>query len=374
MGGFDTRKADSQGTSIEPIDIRCFDIPRYIDYVQRLEHRCSTFSNCSEGVAVYRRFRVPEVFSWGCADMKQSLSWQLAALKKSMEYPADIPNFLEPWYGIGVAASSFGIPYCWEPNQAPAVHPRFATAREAMNNLQGPVAESPVGRHVLEMIEYFLDSTNGNIPMSFTDTQSPLNIVSSYIMKTESFMYEMYDNPDDVKKLLNLVADLAADFLKKQQELIGDALVLPGHGFASSRAFPGVGFSDDNVLMISDDQYKEFAVPALQSAAGSKFPVFHSCGNWSRRSNLIISIPGISMADGAVGDLTDPDPNDGAVLGEAFAETGITLHARIVGSAEAVEKQIQKIWRPGLKLIAVTYCSSSDEQKTAYNAVHKICS
>ncbi len=36
--------------------------------------------------------------------MKKSLEWQLGALKKSMEYKADIPNFLEPWYGIGTIA------------------------------------------------------------------------------------------------------------------------------------------------------------------------------------------------------------------------------------------------------------------------------
>ena len=30
------------------------------------------------------------------------------------------PNFLEPWYGIGVVAGAFGVPYVWKEGQAPA--------------------------------------------------------------------------------------------------------------------------------------------------------------------------------------------------------------------------------------------------------------
>ena len=107
---FDVSKADSQGTTVKPLAAADFDIEKYADYEASLEEGCRSFQAASEGAAVYRRFRVPEVYSWGCRDRKLSLEWQLAALTQSMDYRADIPNFLEPWYGIGVLSSPFGVP------------------------------------------------------------------------------------------------------------------------------------------------------------------------------------------------------------------------------------------------------------------------
>jgi hypothetical protein len=371
---FDTTKADSQGTIIGPMDISRFDLDAYADYEAKHTPYLQRFQDSDCGVAVYRRFRVPEVYSWGCRDYRQSLAWQLAALEKSMAFVSDIPNFLEPWYGIGVVASAFGIPYVWHDGQAPAVNPKYETAKDALEGLEGTVAESIIGRHVFEMIEYFMEQTKGRIPMSLSDTQSPLNIVSSYVMKTSNFMFEMYDNPEDLKLLIEKTAALEADFLQQQATMIEGALAFPGHGFASSRCFTGIGFSDDNMLMISEDAYREFAVqPLCRAAQAIGRPVFHSCGNWSDRAALITKIPGLLMADGAVGPETDPDPNNPEKLGEVFSGTGITLHVRIVGSAEAVSSYVKKIWRPNLKLIVATYCETPEEQAKAYREIHAIC-
>lgn len=372
--GFDTSKADAQGTSMTPLKSGGFDIEGYRDYEKSLREGCRAFQAASSGVSVYRRFRVPEVFSWGCRDKKMSLGWQLAALQASVDFKADIPNFLEPWYGIGVVSNSFGIPYIWDEGQSPAVQSTIKTCREAIDKFEKPVIETEIGREVMERIEYFLDQTKGQIPMSLTDTQSPLNIASSYVLNPESFMYETFDNPEDVNELLTLIAKIEKDFIKAQIDLIGDALVKPGHGFASSREFKGLGFSDDNVLMFSDDNYRDIAMsPMCEAAQLMDGPVFHSCGDWSGRCDLITSIPGVLMADGAVGAQTDPCPNDPEILGKAFAPTDITLHVRIVGDSSVVEEEVTKLWQKDLKLIVATYCETVDDQKKAYDTVHRIC-
>jgi hypothetical protein len=300
-----------------------------------------------------------------------SLSWQLSALDQSRFYSADIPNFLEPWYGIGVVSSSFGIPYVWKDGQSPAVYPRFTTARDAINALEGPVHKSPIGIEVMERIEYFLEKTKGQIPMSLTDTQSPLDIASSYILEASNFMFEMYDHPDDLKEFLDLLVDLETEFLQKQIDLIGDALVKPGHGFASSRKFLGLGFSDDNILMISDEAYREFALPYLCNVSTvAEGPVFHSCGNWAPRADFVKTFPGLIMADAAVGAQTDPAPNDPASLGKSLAGSSIILHVRIVGDSKTVLDQFKKMVQPGLKSIVTTYCETPDDQERAYRGIH----
>ena len=131
--------------------------------------------------------------------MKTSLELQLGALNESMKYKADIPNFLESWYGIKTVASAFGVNYIWHEGQAPATRPPFNNIKEAINYQYKSVSQTEIGKHTLRMIEYFLEKTQGRLPISFTDTQSPLNI-ASYLLPMDKLFLEMYENPEGVKK------------------------------------------------------------------------------------------------------------------------------------------------------------------------------
>lgn len=369
---FDQNKADSQATHIDPLPPGAFDLDAYADYEAALAPRCQTFWEGGGGVLVYRRMRAAEVFSYGCQDMERSLALQLGALRKSMEYRADIPNFLEPWYGIGTVASSFGIDYAWHPGQAPAFAPRFKSIKEALEAPVVPVKDTPIGRHTLTMIEYFLDQTRGRIPMSLCDVQSPFNIAAMLVDMNALFM-ALYDGPDQVIELLDRIVGLLTDLTHEQVSRLGEPLVWPGHGFASSRVFRGLGMSDDYSILVSADQYRQFAQPSLVRAADSNGPVFHSCGNWSPLAPVIRQIPGLRMVDGAFGLQTDPSPNKAEVFPELFANSGIVVNARIVGDSSVVAQQVKKLWAPGMKLIVVTYCQNPEDQRRAYDMIHEIC-
>jgi hypothetical protein len=370
---FDYKRNDSQGTPVEPIDPKSFDVEGYRDYEARLLEENRRFWMAKEGVQIYRRFRVPEVFSYACKDMKQSLSLQLAGLQQSMEYKADVANFLEPWYGIGTIASAFGLDYIWKEGQAPATSPPFASVQEALDHDPVPVESTSIGKHTLEMIEYFLDMTRASIPLSLADTQSPFN-VASYLIETNAYYMSVFDCPEELKQLLDRITELGIQFTRKQQELIGDALVNPGHGFASSREYEGIGMSDDNMMMLSPDQYVEIEAPA-NAKFGNAFggPVFHSCGNWSGKIDAVKQIDNLKMVDGAFSKETDPDANPVEPFPEKFSESGIVVNARIVGSEEAVIEKVEKLWKPGMKLIVVTYCERPEEQERVYEKIHELC-
>lgn len=91
-----------------------------------------------------------------------------------------------------------------------------------------------------------------------------------------------------------LSAKLLAEFLNKQKAIIGDALASPGHGFASSRLFRGIGLSDDNSIMVAEEDYKELFQPA-DEWLGERFggTVFHSCGNWEQKISMVKQMKGI---------------------------------------------------------------------------------
>lgn len=370
---FDFSLADSQATIVSQIEPAEFNINEYADYADALDERCDKFWNSDEGgILVYRRMRVKDVFAQDSRYMDKSLRWQLGALKESMKFKSDIPNFLEPWHGLGTVASAYGLGYLWEEGQAPAVDGKFASAQALIDAPYTAVKDTEIGRYTLEMTRYFKEQTKGRIPMSFCDVQSPLNTVSN-IIDSNQFYLDFYDNPEAISIAMNRTADLLIDFTKEQQTIIGEALARPGHGFASSRKFTGIGMSDDTVTMMPDDVYFDVCTPAMVKV-GNEFggAVFHSCGNWSGKKEGIVKIPGIKMADGAFSLATDPGANPTDGYAEAFANTGVVLNSRIVGNPELVLEKVKQLWRPGMKLIVVTYAETPEEQAYLYDSIHNI--
>ena len=370
---FDNNIRDAQATEITPVTVSRFNADAYADFEAKLMERTSAFAAAHDGVAVYRRFRAAEVFSDGSRDMRRSLELQLGCLERSMVFESDIPNFLEPWYGIGTIASAYGAEYIWNQGQAPAVHTQFETVADALTYEPIPIAQTAVGRHTLNMIDYFLNETRGKLPMSFADAQSPLN-ASTMIVNSNNFLMDTIINPEMVQLFLDRLANLTIDFVNEQKKLIGDCLVNPGHGFASSRNFTGYGQSDDNIVMLSNEQYIECAMPSFRKV-GAVFggPVFHSCGNWSSHIQAIRSIEGLCCVDGAFSSETDPDPNPCEPIAGTFAGSSVVINARIVGDPDTIEKYVRELWRPKMKLIVVTYCRTPEEQREIYHLIHNIC-
>lgn len=370
---FDNSKADAQSTQVIPVRPERFDFDQYQDYCSSLNPRCREFWHEKSGVLVYRRMRVAECFSFGCQDMKRSLELQLGALEKSMLFKADVPNFLEPWYGIGTIASAFGGEYIWPEGNAPALEPRFGSIDEILSFSPKEIEQTSIGKHTLNMIEYFMDQTKGRLPISLTDTQSPLNMVG-HLIPLDLFFVDMLTQPEKVSQLLDILTGLSIRFNQKQLDLIGDSLALPGHGFASSTQWNGLGMSDDNAVMISPDQYSGIAVPSIEKL-GQQLggPVFHSCGDWSALIDAVLSIKGIKMADGAFSPQTDPGATDHLETFHAFANTGIALNARIVGEPKTILEQVSRLWIPGMKMVVVTYCETPEEQEYAWIRIHEWC-
>jgi hypothetical protein len=367
---FDTSSPDSQGTWVEPIPAASFDADAYAEYCADLEANCARFWGLPEGVLVHRRFRVPQVFAGQCRDMELSLGLQLSALQKSMDFVMDVPNFLEPWYGIGAVAAAYGAEYCWNGDLAPATLPLFDSLEKALAVEPKEIADTPVGRHILNMIGYFLEKTGSKIPLSFSDVQSPLDAAAALIDTAEFYMAFLED-PEAVKELLDRITDLSVRFYQKQAAIIGKNLIFPGHGFASARVFGGIGFSDDNSIMLSPESHRDVCGPSMVRF-GEAFGgfAFHSCGNWSTKTKTVKTIPGLKMVDAAFTPQTDPSPNLAKPFVDSFADSGVCVNARMVGPGAEVLRATTELRRPGMKLIVVTYCGSPREQKQVYDAIH----
>jgi hypothetical protein len=370
---FDYTKQDAMAMPVTPMDPARFDLARYETFAAEADRRYGEFLRKSEGVAVWQRVRVGEVFRDACRDMNQSLRWQLGGLTRAMDYLTDAPAYLEPWYGIGATAAAFGAEYEWLPGQAPAVKPLYRSMDEIPRLTPRAIADVPILQYTLKTIEYFLEQTHGRVPVSWCDVQSPINVAGG-LMDITQFLMALHDQPDRAKAILSALADEVIRFTKIQSELIGPALARPGHGFASSRAGIGIGLSTDNLIMVSPAMFADFC--AEHSARiGDHFggTAIHSCGNWGRWLPGVKKIRNLMMVDGAFSPQTDPAYNKCEDFRDALAGTGVILHVRIVGDPEEVLARVKRLWKPGVKLIVGTHVQDPQAQRQLYRDIHRIC-
>jgi uroporphyrinogen-III decarboxylase len=370
---FDYTLKDAQAMPVEPVEPRDFDLARYEAFAAEADQRYANFLRKPDGLAVWQRVRAGEVFRDACRDMGHSLRLQLGGLRKSLDYATDAPAYLEPWYGIGTTAAAFGGDYEWPEGQAPVVRPRYRSIDDVPPLVPRDVDDVPIMRYTLDTIAYFLEQTQGRVPLSWSDLQAPLNVATELI-DTSVFFTAMVEKPDRVREILWALTEVVIRFTQRQSELIGDRLVRPGHGFASSRAGRGIGLSTDNLVMISPKMYEKFCV-ADNVKIGTAFGgvAIHSCGDYARWLPTLKRIDQLLMVDAAFGAQTDPKPNTPETFRDAFANTGIIVQARMVSEPDEVLALTKRLWAPGLKLIVVTYVQDPVAQRQLYQDLHALC-
>ncbi len=370
---FDTSKADAMAMPVTPVEPKDFDLSRYSDWASAADQRFEAFLAAREGIAVWQRVRVAEVFGAGCRDAAESLRWQLGGLTRSLDYLTDAPGYLEPWYGIGTIASAFGAEYEWPGGLAPVVRPPYRSVQDVPELVPREWRQVPIMRHTIDRIGRLLEFSGGRIPISWSDLQGPLNVLAG-LVDTGSLFTAFYDAPQKVLKMLAAVTDASISFTQEQSRLIGTALARPGHGFASSRAGRGIGLSVDNLIMVSPDMYAAHCAE-FDNSIGHAFggTGIHSCGNWARWIPAVKRIPNLTVVDGAFSPETDPAYNGCEEFQAAFSGTGVAVQARIVGDAEEVISRVKRLWGPGMKLIVVTHEQDPIVQHRLYHEIQQLC-
>jgi hypothetical protein len=371
---FDITLVDAQAMPIEPLAPADFDLARNADFASEADQRYAEFMAKDEGIMVWQRIRAADVFAAGSRDMEYSLSLQLGGLTKSLDYLTDAPTYLEPWYGIGMIGSAFGGEYQWSEGQAPAMKPIYQTLDDVPDDL-APIYfnDSPIMQDGLKMIEYFLEHSKGQLPMSWCDIQNPLNSIAE-IISTSAVMLGFITEPEKIKRILSVLTDTLIAFTQHQTEIIGDSLARPGHGFASSRNGTGIGMSSDNIVMIAPKLFTDFCIED-SAKIGESFggTGIHSCGNWARWIEVVKKIPNISIMDAAFSNQIDPTPNECEPWRDSLANSGIILHARAGRNPEETLQRAKQLWKPGVKLIMTTRIEDPVAQHQLYHDLHNLC-
>ena len=215
---------------------------------------------------------------------------------------------------------------------------------------------------------------DGNFPVSLTDLGGIMDIVAS-LRGTENLLYDLYDNPDEVKALSHHVTKLWLDAFDRQVALCGST-GLPYTSWMNIQSkLPWFPLQCDFCAMISPKQFEEFVLDDLV-AQTEHMPrsIYHLDGPGEIcHLDMLLDIPRLNGIQWTAGDgkpqLTDPCWFDmykkiqdkkknivllGAIRGNALPEverliktldpTGLYLSGW-VGTADDCERFVETVAR-----------------------------
>ena len=314
------------------------------------ERTCRDFA---QGKRKYLIFQTPDGDIWGDNRTPEiCFKANIDYINKSLTVKSDHVPVLEPWFGTGVFAHIFGCPYVWRDDEAPAVHYRYHTMDEVCNIKKPDWEQSEIARLVMDTIRYFKAKTGDAIPIVWTDTQSASD-TATMVLDASEVMAGCLEEPELIFEFMNKINDVTIKFSLDQAELIGNAIIKPGHIMLSSGSFSGMSISDDNLAVGSPDVNRRFNLP-LNNEIGKAMGgvAIHSCGYWAHTMPFVNKlVPTCVAVDCGLDYTVDPNPNGPEQVRDAFAGTGIYTHVRLTGDTEKMLETVRRVLHPDLKII-----------------------
>ena len=211
-----------------------------------------------------------------------------------------------------------------------------------IDNLPEPsLKEGTAAHNWLVMQEYFIEQTDGRLPVHVTDMQGPADVCGQ-LWGYDNFLASAYTDPDYYHKLMDKVTDAFILLWERQQKLCGD-LFVGTHLFGWNWLPPNMGasLSADSLVMISPAFFDEFYKPYLQRIS-DKFGGIsvHSCGDFSAVIPSLCNVRGIKAV------------NAGQMSIKQLAEAGV--HKDIIITAftdmQTIKSDIEYIKQNSLKV------------------------
>jgi hypothetical protein len=244
-------------------------------------------------VSQVRLFPRHELFE----DRRKNLAAALAKNVLSMEHHSDFVPFLDPFEGVTILAEAFGCRVYTPENGDPVVRAPLVRAPEDVYDLRKPNSGHPVLLRVLETLKYWERTTGGLIPIGTTDPQGPLD-VASLIWESTDFITSCITHKKEVHYLLEMITDVFVEFYSRQRDLMKN-FARPVHSFPLVSTEDGIAVSDDQVVLMSPELYREFGVPYLQRIADAFGGLYyHSCGDYGGFIDDILGIRGLRAVNG----------------------------------------------------------------------------
>jgi hypothetical protein len=205
----------------------------------------------------------------------------------------DFQPYLTPYYGTGVLASGFGCQMYFEHGRDPSVAGPCIHSPEDVARLRLPDPQRDgLMPRVLETAAYM--RAQGPYPVSLTDSQSPLDELILMCGHERLYLW-MYDRPDLVHALMEMVTEAFIQWVRAQKQVTGEPWN-ECYGEQGVWIPPGTGvwIADDEAVNLSPDLYARYVAPyypRIFEAFGSG--VLHFCGDGSHHGPALLGMQGL---------------------------------------------------------------------------------
>jgi len=165
---------------------------------------------------------------------------------------------------------------------------------------QRPTLENPWAQKLLEFLDALVKHAGGRFACGPTLMRGPADICSAMRGGTELAL-DLYDHPDNVRRLAALSADVWIEVGKAQLALVPESDSGYMVGCAGLRCWmpqKGIWLQDDAISLLSPRSYRELFLPQVCRIA-AEFPAiaFHLHGNTLWPVDLILSVDGIDVLE-----------------------------------------------------------------------------
>ena len=165
---------------------------------------------------------------------------------------------------------------------------------------QRPTLENPWAQKLLEFLDALVKHAGGRFACGPTLMRGPADICSAMRGGTELAL-DLYDHPDNVRRLAALAADVWIEVGKAQLALVPESDNGYMVGCAGLRCWmpqKGIWLQDDAISLLSPRFYRELFLPQVRRIA-AEFPAiaFHLHGNALWPVDLILSVDGIDVLE-----------------------------------------------------------------------------
>ena len=172
------------------------------------------------------------------------------------------------------------------------------TAEKKFRNLENLVLPEPkiteVPQYWLDMMKFFIDETEGGIPIHVTDMQGPLD-VAGVLFNYDDFMVLAYEDEERFKSLLDSITQAFILFFREQEALLGD-LCVPTHLMSWDYVPPHycASMSIDSLVMLSPSFYERYVKETIEKISDEFHRIIvHSCGDWKHMIKSVCDTRGV---------------------------------------------------------------------------------
>lgn len=176
----------------------------------------------------------------------------------------DLLPALSPWYGIAEHSAFVGGKVDFSENTS--WHHQFINTYDDMDKLS--LDENNIYlKLVIDGLKYMKEKADGRFFLRYRGADGPMDIAN--VIRGNDIFYDIYEEPENLKKLMDFCQKATLFTLTRQKELIdvvGGGVIT---GFGVWLEGNSIGhISEDASTMISPEQFKEFGVPYTEKVTG----------------------------------------------------------------------------------------------------------